>query len=238
MSDEMKHDMTEEEQQAMVDAAIAAGEAAADEDFKQDAEQLRQERDELSQRLDEAQNALNDAQEQANDAKDRMMRLQADWENYRRRTENARIQEKSLATEKLVSNLLPILDDLERALAHAEQNAQEDENLKQFCEGVSAVYDKMIDVFEKEGAEAIDPCGEAFDPQQHQAVGRVENTEVFDETVAEVYQKGYRMAGKVIRPAMVVVSYGGQKRPVEEQNTDETTQVEEVSSDDTAQEAE
>jgi hypothetical protein len=69
----------------------------------------------------------------------------------------------------------------------------------------------------QEGVETIDPVGEPFDPLVHQAVGRVEDKDAFDETVAQVYLKGYRMGGKVIRAAMVTVTYGGPKRPVEEQ---------------------
>ena len=68
---------------------------------------------------------------------------------------------------------------------------------------------------EKQGVEVIDPAGQPFDPQDHQAVGRVENADEYDETVADVYQKGYRLGGKVVRPAMVTVTYGGAKRPAE-----------------------
>ena len=68
---------------------------------------------------------------------------------------------------------------------------------------------------EKQGVEVIDPAGQPFDPMDHQAVGRVENPDEYDETVADVYQKGYRMGGRVVRPAMVTVTYGGAKRPAE-----------------------
>ena len=87
---------------------------------------------------------------------------------------------------------------------------------KQFVDGVSAVHAKMLGVLSKEGVEPIDPAGEPFDPLAHQAVGRVEDAEAFDETVAQVYQKGYKMGEKVIRTAMVTVTYGGPKRPVEQ----------------------
>ena len=83
---------------------------------------------------------------------------------------------------------------------------------------MSAVHTKMVDVLVKQGVEVIDPAGEAFDPLSHQAVGRVENPKVFDETVADVYQKGYRMGGKVVRPAMVTVAYGGEKRPAPDED--------------------
>ena len=119
---------------------------------------------------------------------------------------------KDLAAEKLVTNLLPVIDDLERAIEHAGAT-EDDAQLKQFVDGVSAVHAKMLGVLAKEGVDPIDPAGEAFDPLAHQAVGRVEDAEAFDETVAQVYQKGYRMGDKVIRTAMVTVTYGGPTRP-------------------------
>ena len=105
---------------------------------------------------------------------------------------------------------------MERASEHASQNAEGDEKVTQFVEGVMAVHAKMLDILGKEGVEVIDPAGQAFDPLVHQAVGREENADAYDETVAQVYQKGYRMGGKVIRSAMVTVTYGGPKRPAEE----------------------
>lgn len=79
----------------------------------------------------------------------------------------------------------------------------------------------MLDVFGHEGVEAIDPKGEAFNPLEHQAVGRVEDSEQYDETVNDVYQKGYRMADRVLRAAMVTVTYGGEKRPAPEPEASE-----------------
>jgi molecular chaperone GrpE len=195
-----------EEEAARVEAAKRAGEAAAEEDFKAQANKATAEKDEIAAKLE-------DAERRAEDAKERLVRLQADWENYRRRTAQERLDEKQRAAEKLVLNLLPVLDDMERASDHAAQNHADDENLMQFVDGVNAVHDKMLSVLAKEGVEVIDPAGEAFDPLHHQAVGREENKDVFDETVAQVYQKGYSMGGKTIRSAMVTVAFGGPKRP-------------------------
>ena len=173
-------------------------------------------RSDLQDQIDQMAEELEAAKKEAADASDRLLRLQADWDNYRRRTAAERIAERERAAEKLVTNLLPVLDDMERASEHATQNAEGDEKVTQFVEGVMAVHAKMLDILSKEGVEVIDPAGQAFDPLVHQAVGREENTEAFDETVAQVYQKGYRMGGKVIRSAMVTVTYGGPKRPAEE----------------------
>ena len=79
-----------------------------------------------------------------------------------------------------------------------------------------AVHAKIVDMLAREGVEPIDPAGEPFDPLQHQAVGRAEDADAYEDTVRDVYQRGYRMGGKVIRPAMVTVTFGGPKRPAEE----------------------
>lgn len=203
------------EERARVEAAIRAGEEAAERELAADAGKLREERDELQKRLTDVEDQIEAAKKEAAEATDRMLRLQADWENYRRRTAAERLAEKERAAEGLVTNLLPVIDDIERAIEHAGAT-EDDAQLKQFVDGVSAVHAKMLGVLSKEGVEPIDPAGEPFDPLAHQAVGRVEDAEAFDETVAQVYQKGYKMGEKVIRAAMVTVTYGGPKRPVEQ----------------------
>ena len=210
-----------EEEAARVEAAKRAGEAAAAEDFKADASKVRAERDELQKQLEEAAADVEAAKKQAADASERLVRLQADWDNYRRRTAQERLDERERAAEKLVVNLLPVLDDMERASEHAAKNDADNESLMQFVDGVNAVHDKMLSVLAKEGVEVIDPVGEPFDPLIHQAVGREENKDAYDETVAQVYQKGYSLGGKVIRSAMVTVTYGGPKRPVEDPESHE-----------------
>lgn len=205
-----RDEMSEEE---LVEAAKRAGAEAAE-------EELAQERDlvDLEARAVYAEEKLEEAQAELAEAKDKVLRVQADWENYRRRTAQERLDERARATEALVTNLLPVIDDLERAVEHADVD---NDQLKQFAEGVSAVHTKLLSVLEKEGVEVIDPAGETFDPLAHQAVGREENAELFDESVAQVYQKGFAMGGKVIRPAMVSVAFGGPKRPEEEEKTEE-----------------
>lgn len=202
-------------EQARVEAAIKAGEAAAEADIKTEADALRAERDELAKKLADVEGGIEAAKAEAASAADRLSRLQADWENYRRRTERDRVTERERACEGLVKDLLPAIDDLERAISHAQATAEGNEVAQQLADGVSAVHEKVVSVLEKQGVEVIDPAGQPFDPQDHQAVGRVENADEYDETVADVYQKGYRLGGKVVRPAMVTVTYGGAKRPAE-----------------------
>lgn len=220
---EATHDDTPEQAQAeqamseeeMIEAAIRAGEEAAENDFKLKYEQAQAELADVRRELAEAKEASDGAAAKVAEANERAQRLQADWENYRRRTAAERLAEQTRATEKLVTALLPVLDDMERAIAHARQQ-QLDDAFAQFVDGVDAVRTKMLDVFAHEGVEAIDPKGEPFNPLEHQAVGRVEDPSQYDETVNDVYQKGYRMADRVLRSAMVTVTYGGEKRPAPE----------------------
>ena len=227
---------SDEDERAKVEAAIRAGEQAAERDFRSDVERLRQERDELKGRLDSVARNIMSAQQREADAAARLVRLQADWENFRRRTAQERLAEKDRAAEKLVLSLLPVLDDMERACKHAAESNSDDVAVMQFVEGVEAIHDKMYAALNREGVEVIDPVDEAFDPMVHQAVGREENHDVFDETVAQVYQKGYRMGDKIIRSAMVTVSFGGPKRPAPEPSSDSPEDVEgkAASSDDAA----
>ncbi|MBF0975418.1 MAG: nucleotide exchange factor GrpE, partial [Atopobium sp.] len=193
--------MTEEE---MIAEAIRRGEETAEAEIAADAQRAAQERDRLQNELDSVSDQIEAAKQQAAEANDRFLRLQADWDNYRRRTAQERLDERQRATEKLVVDLLPVIDDLERAIEHADNLT--DPAAQQFVEGVSAVCNKLVNVLNKEGVEVVNPVGEAFDPLSHQAVSQIEDTEAYDETVAQVYQKGYRMGGKDIRTAMVVVT--------------------------------
>ena len=222
--------MTEEE---MIAEAIRRGEETAEAEIAADAERAAQERDRLQSELDSVSDQIETAKQQAAEANDRFLRLQADWDNYRRRTAQERLDERQRATEKLVVDLLPVIDDLERAIEHADGLA--DPAAQQFVEGVSAVCNKLVSVLNKEGVEVVNPVGEAFDPLSHQAVSQIEDTEAYDETVAQVYQKGYRMGGKDIRSAMVVVTHGGPKRPAEPEAADSTEAADDASADGAAE---
>lgn len=155
---------------------------------------------------------LKKAQDEAAEWKDKFMRLHAEWDTYRRRTNEQREAEKVRAAEKLVTSLLPVIDDFERTIDYAEKNGE-----GELLGGVRAVHSKFVDVLKKDGVEVIDPVGEAFDALEAQAVATVPDEEAFDETVHEVYQKGYKLGSKVLRAAMVTVTTGGPKRPKPEE---------------------
>lgn len=140
--------------------------------------------------------------------RDRYARLQAEWDNYRKRTQAERESERARASENLVMDLLPLLDDLERAIKHARETG-EGGNL---TDGVEAIQNKFLQILEKHKVTQIDALDKPFDAMQHQAVGTEEDPSVPEETVVKVFQQGYRMGERVIRPAMVVTSTGGPAR--------------------------
>ena len=155
------------------------------------------------------------AQKEAAEWKDKYIRLHAEWDTYRRRTNEQRAEDKKRAAEKLVESLIPVIDDFERTIDYANQNGEVG-----LLGGVEAVHSKLINVLEKDGVEVISPAGQPYNALEAQAVQVVENPDVYDETVDQVFQKGYRLGTKVLRPAMVTVTTGGPKRPAEDDESE------------------
>ena len=135
---------------------------------------------------------------------DSVLRSQAEVQNMRRRCEQDVERAHKFALEKFSSDLLPVMDNLERAL-QAVPNA-EDESVSALYEGVELTLKGFLETLTKYSLEQLDPEGEPFDPQQHEAMSMVENDDVEPNTVLTVVQKGYDLNGRVIRPAMVMVS--------------------------------
>ena len=163
-----------------------------------------------------AEAAVAKAKEEAAEWQGKYLRLHAEWDTYRRRMKEQREEESRRATEKLVEDIIPVLDDFERSINYANENGEEG-----LLGGVMAVYAKLNEVLVKEGVEIIDPVGQPYEALEAQAVATVDNPNVPDETVEQVYQKGYRMGNKVIRPAMVTVAVGGPKRETDEEEDNE-----------------
>ncbi|MEH6634855.1 MAG: nucleotide exchange factor GrpE [Halioglobus sp.] len=136
-------------------------------------------------------------------AKDIAMRAQADAQNVKRRAEQDIEKARKFALERFCSELLPVADNLERAL---EATTGDEEIVKPIAEGVQLTLKSFHDALKKFNIEALDPQGEPFDPQLHQAMTMVENNEVEPNTVIAVMQKGYTLNGRLVRPAMVMVS--------------------------------
>lgn len=163
-----------------------------------------------------AEAAVAKAKEEAAEWQGKYLRLHAEWDTYRRRMKEQHEEESRRATEKLVEDIIPVLDDFERSIDYANENGEEG-----LLGGVTAVYAKLNEVLVKEGVEVIDPVGQPYEALEAQAVATVDNPNVPDETVEQVYQKGYRMGNKVIRPAMVTVAVGGPKRETDEEEDNE-----------------
>jgi len=145
-------------------------------------------------------------QEDVAAAKDAALRAQADAQNVKRRAEQDVEKARKFALERFCSELLPVADNLERALEAA---AGDDEIVKPIAEGVELTLKSFQDALKKFNIEAVDPEGEPFDPQLHQAMSMLENNEVEPNTVITVMQKGYTLNGRLVRPAMVMVSKAG-----------------------------
>jgi molecular chaperone GrpE len=145
-------------------------------------------------------------QEDVAEAKDAAMRAQADAQNIQRRAEQDVEKARKFALERFCSELLPVADNLERALEAAAIAAIDDEIVKPIAEGVELTLKSFREAMKKFHIEVVDPQGEPFDPQLHQAMSMVENNEVEPNTVIAVMQKGYTLNGRLVRPAMVMVS--------------------------------
>ncbi len=130
---------------------------------------------------------------------DRLLRLQADFENFRRRTRQEKEDLSSVVVQGLIGDLLPVIDNLERALAAATADGEA------LRTGVDMVYKQLMEVLGKNGLEPIEAVGEKFDPNFHQAVMR-QTSEEEEDTVLEELQRGYSVRGKVVRPSMVKVA--------------------------------
>ena len=133
------------------------------------------------------------------DLNTRYMRLMADFQNFRRRTEKEKSDIYAYGNEKLVADLLPVLDNFERALAAAAEGDK-------FAEGMQLIYKQMVDVLVKNKVEEIKAEGQVFDPNLHNAVMRQAKEGAESDTIITVLQKGYTLNGKVVRPSTVIVA--------------------------------
>jgi molecular chaperone GrpE len=130
-----------------------------------------------------------------------MIRRQADFENFRKRTERDRQEEGRRGVERLVVDLIPVLDGFDRALqAHAEPAYEE------YRKGVTLIRKQLWETLAKHGVQRIDATGKIFDPHQHQAIERLESEEYPDGAIVAVFQDGYTFHGRVLRPAIVRVA--------------------------------
>lgn len=133
------------------------------------------------------------------ESKDKYLRLMAEYDNFRKRSAKERLELSASVKGDTVADILPVIDNFERAL----NTETEDEAYKA---GIEMIFKQFTDALTKLGIEAIDPVGETFDPNIANAVNQIEDPELGDNVVAQVFQKGYRIGDRIIRYAMVVVA--------------------------------
>jgi len=146
-----------------------------------------------------AKEELEKLQAAVQEKEERALRLQADFENFRRRTAKEKEELSAVVTQGILKDMLPLLDNFERAMA------AEAKDIDSFKQGVEMIFKQFGEILVKNGLEHIEVEGQKFDPNFHQAVMRVENPDLEDETIAQELQKGYMVKGRVIRPSMVQV---------------------------------
>ena len=206
MKEELKK--KDEEKLEEMKREIDEAEAAEEEDAAEEAaDDVREETAEGScEGTEEAENGADDPVKRAEKLeadlaeKDaQMLRLRADFDNFRRRSVKEREELAAVVTQGILTDMLPLLDNFERALL------AEGSDLDSFRAGVSMIYKQMTEALAKNGLEVIDTKDKKFDPNFHQAVMRVQDPEKEDDTIEQELQKGYMAKGRVIRPSMVQV---------------------------------
>ncbi len=153
--------------------------------------------------------------ERVEELEDRYLRQRADFENYRKRVNRDREEYRRAASAEVVSRMLPVLDNLNRALKVLENEAPQE-----WCQGLELVQQQFADALRSLGVEEIEAMGKRFDPTLHEAVMMAPRADLPAGTVTEVFEKGYTLGGKVVKPARVVVSGAGTDDQLRQGETD------------------
>ena len=203
MKDELKKKDEEklEEMKREIDEAEAANAAedAADDVRAETSEGSREGTEEAENGADDPVKRAEKLEADLAEKDAQMLRLRADFDNFRRRSAKEREELAAVVTQGILTDMLPLLDNFERALS------AEGSDLDSFRAGVSMIYKQMTEALAKNGLEVIDTKDKKFDPNFHQAVMRVQDPEKEDDTIEQELQKGYMVKGRVIRPSMVQV---------------------------------
>lgn len=207
MSEEQKDQQTppegeQEQEQPQAEAAEETGEAAEPQAAQPEAAPEADAEGDAVEPPEELATKVQSLQEQ-------LLRQAAEFENFKKRSLQETTARIKYAATNLVKDLLPGLDNLERALEHAENSGEENAELKQFIEGVEMVQNQFYEALRKNHVERYFPQGEPFDPNLHEAVGMVPTEEVEPDHVANVMQAGYKLHDRVLRAAMVQVAAKG-----------------------------
>lgn len=166
--------------------------------------------------VDDLKKQLDDQKQLAQDNYEKFLRAYADLENYKKRAEKEKSDNLRYANEELMRDLLPFLDNLERAVEHA--SSETDNNPQALIEGIELTLKELMRVLEKHGLKPIDSVGSPFDPNLHEAMMQTETEEYEPQTVVEEFQKGYLIRDRLLRPAKVSVAMRPEDR--EERKTE------------------
>lgn len=183
------------------DEAFFSSDETAESDLEAAKEELNEQR-QLYQE-EELKEMLEKKTEEIEEMNSKYLRLSADFQNYKRRVEKEKNELYSYANEKLILELLPAVDNLERAVRSTAEEGNKDEAV---TKGIEMILQQFLDTLKNNGLEEIKALGEDFDPNCHHAVMQEASESGETNKVLEVYQKGYTLNGKVIRPSMVKVS--------------------------------
>jgi molecular chaperone GrpE len=148
-------------------------------------------------------NELEKSKQEAADNYDKFLRASAELENYKKRAVKELADAINYGNEKIIKDILPIMDSLERALDHATANS---EDFDTYLEGLKLIYEKLLKTLEKHGVEKIDAVGMDFDPNFHEAMLQVESEDYEDNKIVEEFEGGYLLNGRLLRPAKAAVS--------------------------------
>lgn len=188
------------------------------------AEAVEQQNSGLEGALMELRQQLNAKEEEAKNNYDRYVRQVAELDNFKKRSAREREESTRYGNEALIKELLPVLDNLERAIAHAAGGG----NGKPLVEGVEMVLKGFLDALARFGVSQVVAEGQPFDPAQHEAMAQVENPNLPPNTIVEAHQKGYLLRDRLLRPALVSVS----KSPTSQEKKNDDSKVENDPSDD------
>ena len=199
MSNEEIKNKDEQLQQDAVETEAEVVGTDADIDWNQAADEI----DEKEAKIAQLEAALLVSEERVKEQQDSVLRARAEVENMRRRSEQEVDKARKFALSRFAEELLPVIDTLERAIQAADGEV---EAIKPLLEGVELTHKTFVDTIAKFGLKEINPHGEVFNPEFHQAMSIQESAEHEPNTVMFVMQKGYELNGRVLRPAMVMVS--------------------------------
>ena len=188
MSEEQKKEAQTPEDEVKKEAGSAEATETPEEDNAPEAENTEEKAEEKSE-------------EKADDGNEKYVRLMAEFQNYKKRVAKEKNDIREYATEKLVMELLPVLDNFERALA-----ASAEDDPAGYAKGMELICTQMVTELQKSGLAEVEAEGQDFDPTKHNAVMTEENEELESGKVSKVLQKGYALNDKVIRPSMVAVT--------------------------------